>query len=121
MERILAMSDNAIVSLVLGGIGAVSWLLTLSYFLGRNTSKLDNLADAVTKMDGYIVKIFAKLEDLGKSTMHQCIQSDRVARLETMLSGMERRLSNLETWRFDGSAHRRQGVPVAEAKEGEEA
>ena len=93
------MSDNAIISLVLGGLGIVSWLLSLSYFLGRNTAKLDGLADTFDKTQKTIGLIFDKLDLLSKAVPHRCEQTQVLSAMQTQIGVNAQRLTELESWR----------------------
>jgi len=95
------MSDNAIIGAVMGAFGVLTWLLGLSYFLGRNTAKLDGLADAQEKLAQTIRKIFEKLDELVRSMPHVCDKAERIARLEMLAQERSHRLQALEEWRND--------------------
>ncbi len=93
------MSDNAIIGIIMGGFAVLTWLLGLSYFLGRNTAKLDGLADAQEKLGQTIRQIFDKLDDLSKAVPHQCQQLQAVAELQAQIRLNTARLSEIEVWR----------------------
>src|SRR5271165_7165990 len=95
------MSDNAIIGVVMGAFGVLTWLLGLSYFLGRNTAKLDGLADAQEKLSQTIKQIFEKLDELARFLPHVCDKAERITRLETVWQEILRRVKDLEYWRND--------------------
>ena len=79
------MSDNAIIGCVMGSFGVLTWLLGLSYFLGRNTAKLDSLTDRQGKIDDTLGKIFEEIKSLRNVLPHACDKTERIARLEARL------------------------------------
>jgi hypothetical protein len=93
------MSDTAIISLVLGILGVISWMLSLSYFLGRTTAKLDGLAEAFAKMEDTITQIFEKLDRLVAAVPHRCEQTQTIAGIQTQTGVNSQRLTELESWR----------------------
>jgi hypothetical protein len=93
------VSDNAIIGVVMGGFGVLTWLLGLSYFLGRNTAKLDTLADSQKTTQETIEQIFQKLDQLSKSLPHQCIQLQSVAEMRAQIALDTKRIEEIESWR----------------------
>jgi hypothetical protein len=93
------MSDTAIVSLVLGVLGMISWMLSLSYYLGRTTARLDGFVEAFGKMEGTITQIFEKLDALAAVVPHRCEQTQTIAAMQTQTGINSQRLSELENWR----------------------
>lgn len=77
---------------------AVTWLLGISYFLGRYTSKVDRLSEALPQ-------IFSKLDELGRSLPHVCGQTAIIAKLEQEMGEKRRRLDSLEHWREEIAFH----------------
>jgi len=111
------MSDNAIIGTVMGAFGVLTWLLGLSYFLGRNTAKLDGLADSHAKLSDSIKQIFIKLEELARLLPHVCDKAERVVRLEMLAAEKCRRLDELEHWRHE-EAFRAQRIADKDPPEG---
>jgi hypothetical protein len=90
------MDSISVITLASTIFGAVTWLLGISYFLGRNAARLDGLADAYRKTEETLVRIFAKLEELGKAVPHICQQIQSIAELKTSQQGVMHRLDMLE-------------------------
>ena len=65
---------------------AITWLLGISYFLGRSTAKLDGALKSHEELRGEVretlQKIFAKLDELSRSVPHVCVQLDHIASLQ---------------------------------------
>ena len=95
------MSDNAIIGAVMGAFGILTWLLGLSYFLGRNTAKLDGLADAQEKLAQTIRQIFEKLDYLSRALPHQCRQVQQ-------LSEIRQDVAALKEWRHNTEVKRQE-------------
>ena len=93
------MSDNAIIGVVMGAFGVLTWLLGLSYFLGRNTAKLDTVADVQKNTSQTIDQIFEKLDDLSKSLPHHCMQIQNVAEMRAQIALDTKRIEEIEAWR----------------------
>lgn len=93
------MSDTAIISLVLGTLSGLTWLLGLSYFLGRNTAKLDGLAEAFGEMKDTIAQIFEKLDVLATSLPHRCRQIQTISEVQAQIKINTKRIDELEVWR----------------------
>ena len=101
------MSDTATISLVLGALSALTWLLGLSYFLGRNTAKLDGLAEAFGEMKGTVTRIFEKLDVLATSVPHRCQQIQAISELQAQIKIDTKRIDELEAWRHGAEADNR--------------
>ncbi len=93
------MSDMAVISIVMGGFGVLTWLLGLSYFLGRNTAKLDGLAEAFGEMKDTIAQIFEKLDALTTSLPHRCRQIQAISEIQAQIKINTKRIDELELWR----------------------
>ena len=93
------MDSTAIVTLVIGAVTAITWLLTLSYFLGRNAANLDNLSKAFDKLEKTITSIFSELKGLSVMLPHHCDKTSALASLAAQTEELGRRITELEAWR----------------------
>lgn len=96
--------------------GALTWLLGISFTLGRYSERQKHLENAQkeyqeqqrlaqVKTDQTIAKIFDKLDELAKSVPHVCSQTEKIVRLEQIAKDKERRLEDLEHWRGEAGFH----------------
>jgi len=90
------MTDAATVGLCALLFGALTWLLALSYFLGKHSGKVENLEASQAKRDEALQRIFAKLDALTLLVPHTCYQAERIARLEERTSRGEERTAHGE-------------------------
>jgi hypothetical protein len=83
---------------------AVTWLLGISYFLGRYTAKLDATSKAhdelKAEVKGTLHAIFDKLDTLSKAVPHHCIQLDHITAMLVEIQGIKTTLAE-HTGRMD--------------------
>ena len=83
------MNGEAIVALIVGAFGIITWLMGLSYFLGRNTAKLDGVAAAQEKTSATVNKIFEKLDILTIGVQHKCEQTPTITALQVLTAELQ--------------------------------
>lgn len=83
------MSDAVIVAIVLGAVGIVagffSWLLILSYNLGQNKAKIDNIEKSNSSMGETLKRIFDRLDQLAAIVPHQCQQGQTITNMRIQI------------------------------------
>lgn len=65
------------------GFAVISWLLWISFLVGRYAARVDALANEMVAVFSKLDAIGDKLDRIAISSVHQCIQSDRITRLES--------------------------------------
>lgn len=58
------MGESAIIGLCAGAFAAVTWLLAVSFFLGRYAARVDSVAQSIEHFDRKFEQIFDKLDNL---------------------------------------------------------
>lgn len=76
------MTETAWIALCVGVFGAVTWLLGISFFLGRYAARVDGVDKALARIDGKFNEVFTKLDNLTSAVPHRCIMEARIAVLE---------------------------------------
>jgi hypothetical protein len=79
------MEDGRLIALSVAGFGALTWLLGISFLLGRYTNRVDNLEAALVRWGIDFAAMLAKLDTLVAVGPHRCVQSSRIAVLEDRL------------------------------------
>ena len=85
--------------------GAVTWLLSISFLLGRYSERQKQVESRQEKTDATVAKIFDKLDTLAKSVPHVCDKSERIVALEQIAKDRARRLESIEHWRQEEGFH----------------
>ena len=86
-------------------VGAITWLIGLSFVLGQYTQRLKQTEAKQVKTDECLERIFGKLDDIGKHVPHSCQQVGEIARLSTNQQVVLHRLDVLEHWRTEAGFH----------------
>jgi hypothetical protein len=68
------------------GFAVISWLLWLSFLVGRYAAHVDALTSQMATVFRKLESIDDKLDRIAISSVHQCIQAERLARLEARLA-----------------------------------
>ena len=71
-------------------------LVGIAYFLGRYTAKVDGVIKEQQDLRSLIGQIYDRIDDIAKNIPHQCVQIDRLARVESVSADNVRRISDLE-------------------------
>lgn len=77
------MTDGAWIALAGLGFGFLTWLLGISYSLGRQASRLDSVRESIPK-------IFDRLDRLAGYIPHTCTQEHRLSTAEAKIAVLER-------------------------------
>ena len=79
------MSDTTLIAVFALCFGVLTWLLTMSFFVGRHSARVDALEVNVKKVEANFQTVFSKLDNMAAHLPYHCSQTERLARLELRL------------------------------------
>jgi hypothetical protein len=68
------------------GFAVISWLLWLSFLVGRYAAHVDALTEQMATVFRKLESIDDKLDRIAVTSVHQCIQAERITRIETRVA-----------------------------------
>ena len=91
------MNDTGMIAASALAFTSLTWLLALSYALGRYAARTDALEHSQAENRETTAKIFDRLERLGAIGPHVCTQQARIAVIEERQTAILRQLGHVET------------------------
>jgi len=77
--------EPEVIFVAAAAFGMLTWLLFLSFVLGRYAARVDGLDVQQSAVAIKLDAIGIKLDAIAISSIHQCIQVERITRLEARL------------------------------------
>jgi hypothetical protein len=93
----MPIPDPATVTIAVATV--LTWLLGISFYLGRYSARQEALEHKADGMAATIVQIFQKLDKLAEVVPHKCDQVATIAAMQRDIAIGGQRTAELETWR----------------------
>jgi len=80
------MSDTAVIAGCALAFACGTWLLGVSYFVGRHAGRTESLERSQTEIRATVRLIFERLDLMSQHLPHRCCQEVRLAALEARIA-----------------------------------
>jgi len=78
-------ADSVAIAGCAAAFAVCTWLMGISFFLGKYAARVDTVAREINTVFSKLDLIGDKIDRIAISSVHQCIQAERIARLEARL------------------------------------